>query len=115
MSVLEEYLELVRAATAEIESLRQQLAESKVILQEAQALRSRLADKEILLAQAVEYGDNYKRERDYLMGNYQAALARLEEAGRVLNHICATVYNAETRSMIQAFLRAADSGDGRNE
>jgi chromosome segregation ATPase len=39
-------LELVRAATAEIESLRQQLAESKVILQEAQALRSRLAEVE---------------------------------------------------------------------
>jgi multidrug resistance efflux pump len=45
MSVLEEYLELVRAATAEIESLRQQLAESKVILQEAQAPRSRLAEE----------------------------------------------------------------------
>jgi hypothetical protein len=42
-------LELVRAATAEIESLRQQLAESKVILQEAQALRSRLAEADALL------------------------------------------------------------------
>ena len=41
--------------------------------------KARLVDKNILLAQAVEYGNDYKRERDDLMVNYQATLARLAE------------------------------------
>jgi hypothetical protein len=64
---------------------------------------------EARLAEAVEYGTDYKQAYGIAMANYQAALARLEEAGRVLNHIYATVYNAETRSMIQTFLRATGS------
>jgi hypothetical protein len=62
---------------------------------------------EARLAEAVEYGTDYKQAYGIAMANYQAALARLEEAGRVLNHVYATVYNAETRSMIQTFLRSA--------
>jgi hypothetical protein len=92
MSVLEEYLELVRAATAEIESLRQQLAESKVILQEAQALRSRLAEAKRLIrraygavgtlrrmatgTEAYESYDEWQREANAWLRAIDAFLAR---------------------------------------
>jgi hypothetical protein len=84
------------AAADEIERLREQLRLCNIDQ----------CNTEAWLAEAVEYGTGYKQARDEAMANYQAALARLEEAGRVLNHIYATVYNAETRSMIQTFLRA---------
>ena len=51
--------------------------------------KARLVDKNILLAQAVEYGNDYKRERDDLMVNYQATLARLAEAEALLKQMAA--------------------------
>ena len=70
--------------------------ERDALAAELAAVKARLADKDILLAQAVEYGDDYKRERDELMVNYQATLARLEEAEeREMNlrcHVCGSVH-----------------------
>ena len=49
----------------------------RALADEIDHLRARLVAKDILLSQAIEYGDTYKRERDKLMVNYQATLARL--------------------------------------
>ena len=71
------------AIAARLAEAQEQAKADRLVVDEAyrneRIAKARLVDKNILLAQAVEYGNDYKRERDDLMVNYQATLARLAE------------------------------------